>query len=752
MNKHYRIYLLIIGLFLGAFNAEAYHIIGGEVSYKCLGNDMYLITITMYRDCSTMLGADFDSNPGSPPATVTVWRDDLDKPYYRTIILDRPVVTKLDPNKNNPCMTVPPNVCVEKGVYKFKLKLLQSRSSYHIVYQRCCRNTTIVNIVDPGSVGTTYHIELTPEAQRQCTDSPVFNNFPPIAICAGYPLVVDQSVSDNDPGTTFRYSFCAPFVGGGKMGTNPGENSELPNGVTPNPDTRPPYNTVTYVSGYSAQNPLKANPKLKIDPQTGIITGTPTAIGQYVVGVCVEQIKNGVVLSKVKRDFQFNVTECIPKVDAAIEAKEVGENRYVILQCGDYTVDFINLSTDENFIQSYEWTVDLHDGSQDVFTDKNISYTFPDTGIYNVRMFLNKGLQSCTDTAFITVEIRDSIQSIFSLQGDSCIASSVHVENNSFSRNGAITSYNWIFEEGNTSSLKEPDPGFTEPGDKHVTLAVEDVYGCVDTSFVDYPFYPKPSVIDISIVQELICTNTAINITNNSHPLDSTYEINWYLSNGDIYHGMAPEFNFEEAGVLDLTLEIISPIGCYKSKEFKDFFEIYRKPDALFTYTPKELSQFNKTVNFTNQSTGANDYLWKFDEDGSSIDINPTFTFPDTGLKEITLYAEAFNGCVDTFKRIIDIIPVATYFLPTAFTPDRDGINDGYRGEGYFPFIENFTMAIYTRWGERVFETDDPLATWNGLYMNTGKRLPQGVYIVRVRFTDPRGNVIKKEGIATLLD
>lgn len=743
--------LSIVLMFCGIPGLKAYHIIGGTVTYDCLGNDRYKITFIMYRDCSRADAADFDSAPGSPPATVTVWKEDISVPFIPTITLDPPKVTRLNPSTKNPCKIIPPNICVEKGVYTFIVTLPQSTSSYHIVYQRCCRNITIANIQHPNDVGATYHVEITPEAQASCIDSPVFNSYPPVVICSGYPLVVDQSVHDNDPGTIIRYSLCAPFIGGGRQGVNQGENRFAPNGLTPNPDTRPPFDFVEYTAGFSAQNPLIASPPLTIDPVTGVITGTPTALGQYVVGICVEQIKNGKTIALIKRDFQFNIVECIPKVQAKIRAEKTGKNEYLILQCGDRTVNIINESTDENFIETYEWTVNVN-GTQEVFHKRDLTYTFPDTGVYQVKMLLNKGLKACTDSALIKVEVRNAIFSKHRITGEVCDAYSVDVINNSYSENGPISSYFWNLGEGYTSTQEDPEVKYPDPGYKDVFLVVADEYGCVDTSFSSYAFFPRPVVVDIELIQDLLCTRTSINVNNNSYPIDSTYQVNWYLSNGDVYEGVEPIFTFDEAGTQDLIVEIISPLGCVRTDTFNNFFDVLLKPTAMYDYEPKELSQFVKTVDFINLSLDADDYKWQFDEDGMSMEYEPVFTFPDTGYKEVTLYAISDNGCRDTITKILDVVPLATYFLPNAFTPDGDGLNDGYRGTGWFPFIDNFKMMIFTRWGEKVYETTDPQASWNGRYQNTGKRLPQGVYVVKVRFTDPRGNVIVKESFATLLD
>ena len=194
-------------------------------------------------------------------------------------------------------MCIRDRACVERGVYKFTETLPNSPESYVITYSRCCRNNTILNIFNPESTGATYTIELTPFAQQTCNNSPTFNFFPEIVICSGEPLISDASATDLE-GDQLQYSFCSPFLGGGLAGSNGSGSAFALNGVAPNPDAAPPYNDVRYVvPTFSAQFPLGGEPRVSIDPNTGLITGTPLVNGQFVVGVCVEEFRNGVLLS-----------------------------------------------------------------------------------------------------------------------------------------------------------------------------------------------------------------------------------------------------------------------------------------------------------------------------------------------------------------------------------------------------------------------------------------------------------------------
>ena len=134
-------------------------------------------------------------------------------------------------------------------------------------------------------------------ATAPCNSSPEFDNFPPIVICAGQPLEFDHGATDPD-GDQLVYEFCSPLLGGGPL-LGAGE-YETCGGANPNPACPPPYFPVNFiVPAYDPLAPMGGDPVVSIDPNTGLITGTPTIQGQFVVGVCVKEFRNGELLSTV---------------------------------------------------------------------------------------------------------------------------------------------------------------------------------------------------------------------------------------------------------------------------------------------------------------------------------------------------------------------------------------------------------------------------------------------------------------------
>lgn len=731
---------------------HAAHIIGGNYSYVCNGNGSYTFTLKIYRDCNGG-GAPFDSdfaNNAPFAGTVTIFEGDSNSPL-NVINLPTPQITKVLPNLSNPCLVAPPNVCVEEGVYVFDLDLPVIPESYHIVYQRCCRNSSISNIVSPGETGATYHMELTAKAQEFCNNSPVFADFPPIAICTNEPIDFDHSATDPD-GDVLKYELCAPIIGGGTDQVN----AEAADGVAPNPDIAPPYAPVSFITPtYSFSNPLVANPQLSIDPNTGFLTGVPQVTGQFVVGVCVKEYRNGVLLSETRRDFQFNVAKCDPTVVADISEDDTvslqGQQYYVVNACGENSVVFKNESYQQASITEFRWEFGIA-GTTQTFNAWSPTVDFPDTGTYYGLLLLNPGT-ACADTAFLEVNVFPGISADFEFDYDTCKAGPVVFTDLSYSGAGpgTITDWDWSFGDGGVSTDQHPVHTYLQPGELPVQLLIRDINDCTGLKTETIPYFPVPQLLVVAPSDYIGCQPAEILFDNLSTPVNDSYDLNWVFGDGGTSDAISPTYIYDEPGTYTVSLEIISPLGCQIDTTWENLITVLPSPVADFSYSPPRLSNLQPTAIFTDESQNAVKWKWTFGNTGYSIEQNPVHTFPDTGLQVVQLVVFHQSGCTDTTVQLLDVIPEVRYFLPNAFTPNGDAANDGFRGNGAMEGASEFTLSIWNRYGEKLFETGDPFEAWNGRKNNTGELSPQGVYVVTVRFKGPRGEKHEIRGYATLI-
>ena len=728
---------------------QARHIIGGFITYECLGDDEYEFTMRIYRDCNCIDCADFDGN-----AAVGIYQCNLGddcRPLrqgqtIQQLLVPIQSIQEIDA-PDYPCL-IPPDICVQEGLYTFRVTLPQSNQSYHISYQRCCRNVTINNIIAPDESGATYTIEITPEVQGLCNSTPVFNNFPPTVVCANATLEFDHSATDLD-GDSLVYSFCKPLLGGSDD-TSP-LNINTCFGAQPITACPPPYDSVRFLSPtYTDKAPMGGNPVVEIDPNTGLITGTPTTLGQFVVGVCVEEYRGDTLLSKVFRDFQFNVARCDPVVVADIDATRIMDSQeYEVTSCGAVDVQIENLSFDRSFIDVTLWQFDIN-GEIQTSSDWSPIISFPGLGTYMGELILNPNTD-CGDTAEVVVNILPAINADFEFEYDTCFANPVQFMDLSETGGEFLTDWRWSFGDANSSEEQNPSHLYRAPGEMPVTLQVRDNNECVDQITKNVSYFPVPSLIVVSPSDFEGCAPGEVFFDNLSEPIDETYNIMWDFGDGGTSSDISPLYTYEQDGQYTVTLDITSPIGCETDTVFPSLISIRPAPTADFLFTPESPNNLNPLISFSDRSQDAIFWEWRFGEEGFSFERSPSYRFRDTGRYEVSQIVTHPSGCLDTIIKIIDIKPEVTYFLPNAFTPNGDSVNDTYKGVGIMEGARNFNFTIWNRWGELIFETSNPNEGWNGKKFNNGRESPNGVYVALVKFTTPRGEEREIKAFATLI-
>ena len=735
-------------LLLLAPELSARHIIGGVVYYECLGDGTYRFTAKMYRDCAGN-GADFDGN-----AAFTIYKGEETIPLVnKDVFLDFQEVTSVAP-PDNPCITLPPGVCVEEATYEFEETFADwpSTESYHITYQRCCRNNFITNIVNPDATGATFTVEITPEAQAAdaCNSTPIFDNFPPIVVCQGEPINFNHSATDPD-GDQLVYSLCAPYAGGGLQGTpnNPG-NPNGCQGVTPDPACPPPYEEVNFINPpYNVFNPLGGSDPLTIDPTTGVLTGTPPNQGQYVVGVCVTEIRNGIPLTTVRREFQFNVGNCINTLVAVVDGDEPGSaNETAIIQsCGDTVITVGNSSITGVTFEEFQWTFDLGNDQFINPTDWEPTITFPGPGIYPGQLVLNPGSE-CNDTANVEVRIFSTTTASLTAEYDTCVSGPVNFFDES-QLSAELESILWTFGDGSQDDTRNPVHEYDEPGLYSVQLSVNDLNDCADDTTILVSYQPAPAVLVIAPNDQLGCVPASIDFLNRSNPIDESYLVQWTFGDGDTTFAISPNHIYRDTGIFDIGLAITSPIGCFADTIFEDLVTIVPPPIARYTYSPPYLSQLAPDIQLTDQSTDAARWDWFLDGKIISNQQDFVFSMPDTGLQELTLVVTHQEFCQDTFTQLVDVVPEPRWHMPNAFTPNGDGINDVLLGQGVLLGVQDFSLRVFNRYGQVIFETDDPQVPWDG---GSERQVPVGgVYVWEVSFTDGRGNPFREQGFITIV-
>lgn len=255
---------------------RASHIVGGEITYTCLGNNQYDIELRLFRDCSGI----------GLPANATIEVYDGARVHVGSFSTFLQGLSFLKIPKPA-CATVSPNFCVQTGAYRYtNITLPPSISGYVFVFQECCRNANISNLgVLSSSPGITVTSHTT--ATVPCNSSPKFNNHPPLVIPFNLPITINASATDPD-GDSLYYELCSPLR---------------------NAPSRAPFDTIPFSIGQWSSNPIPSSPRISIDHGSGVISGSVTQIGNYLVAICVHEYRNGIHIGSIQRDYQFNAVQ-----------------------------------------------------------------------------------------------------------------------------------------------------------------------------------------------------------------------------------------------------------------------------------------------------------------------------------------------------------------------------------------------------------------------------------------------------------
>lgn len=202
-----------------------------------------------------------------------------------------------------------------------------------------------------------------------------------------------------------------------------------------------------------------------------------------------------------------------------------------------------------------------------------------------------------------------------------------------------------------------------------------------------------------------------------------------------------PSHTFTNAGTYSINLNVITTDGCHGNYEYSNMITVYPNPVAMFSATPNPATTSNSTVIFYDQSLNAAKWLWAFGDpssfDNSSTDINPIHNYNNPGTYDVWLYVESEHGCKDSTSNIIKVNEDFAFWVPSAFTPNEDGINDIFRPKGINVDPDTYKLFIYDRWGKEIFISYNINNGWDGRIQNNNDFAPQGVYVWLIRFSEP---------------
>ena len=625
--------IILFFAFFSVFASNAAHIVGGDIYYDYLGGNNYRFYITLYRDCFSS-GAQYD-NP-LPLAVYTSGNfllTSIDVPFPGSVIL--PVVF------NNPCGTAPTDICVEKAIYTTVINLPPAVGGYTVSYQRCCRGPAVTNLIGPDNTGITLSTHV-PGSETGFTinSSPRFTNYPPLVLCSNDQLIFDHSATDPD-GDQLVYSLVTPLAGASS--TNPGPLTAPP----------PPYFPVVWAGGFGAANPLGPGSTISINPTTGILTATPQMLGLFVVGVRVQEYRNGVLVGETIRDFLFKVFNCQITLSAILPLQT--QLSTFVSYCNGLNVQFENNSFGGS---TYAWDFGVTGITTDVSTSFAPSYTYPAPGIYQAMLIVNPG-QNCTDTAYMTVNVNNVLDVSFTSQDSLCILGN-NFDFVGITNGPAGTTFSWDFganaSQATATSQNVNNITFNTSGS--IPITIDATFGVCESTYTNSIYiFPEP-IAEIALPVGYECDGLTVTFGNNSTGT-SIYSWDFGVTGvtSDTSNVFEPTFTFPAGGTYTVKLIGSSNGSCVDSTTVS--ITVNELLTIAFTHNDS-LCITGNSFNFDGSMTGPNftTYLWNFGPNASipsSTNLDVTGVVFDTfGTFPITLTA-SFNSCTESITHSIFI-------------------------------------------------------------------------------------------------
>jgi gliding motility-associated-like protein len=685
----------------------------------------------VYRDCINGIP------PLDNPAFITIY--DANNNVITTLNLPLLSSTNVPPSNNSPCAPSSSGVaCAEEGIYEGMVNLPPIVGGYYIVYQRCCRNSTILNLINPGSIGTTYWEHIPGSEVVANNSSPRFSNRPPIYICANIPISFNHIATDPD-GDSLVYSLCTPFNGLDPccaIITSPppavgfGGACVSPPPVCPSVAPPPPYLSVPFLPPYSSSYPLSSSPAININNTTGFLNGVPNMLGQWVVGVCVSEYRAGVLIGTHHRDFQFNVINC-PAVVVADIVSQVSTTPGVSGYCDGFTISYANNSYNGT---TYLWDFGDPLTTTDTSTAFNPTYTFNNQGTYTVTLIANPGT-ACSDTTTEVFIINPLLSPSFLTPTSQCFLGNSFnfIGGGAFQGSGTFA---WNFGTNATPSsattLTVNNVTFNAPGTYSVNFTVSE-NGCIATTTNTLNVYQNPQAGIGSFIANG-CDPLTISFPNTS-TASSSMNFTWLFSDGTISNQPNPTHTFSPPGVYSVSLTLITTQNCIDTSQVSSVNSITVSPSPIagFIATPTLTTIFNSDIAFTNTTTDPSIVSWYYNfADGNSSNlINPNHTYSNWGDFNVIQTVTNNFGCENSVNLLIRILPEFRFWIPNTFTPgNTDGINDLFKPK--IIGVSDYSFMIFNRWGQLIYKTNDTEAGWDGTF--NGKECSLDVYVWKCEF------------------
>jgi len=624
-------------------------------------------------------------------------------------------------------------------------------------------STSIADPTATPTITTVYYVTLTDANSCTSTDSVIVDvdpipvaDFPdPTAVCDGSPV----QFNDNSTGTITDYIW---DFGDGQGGTGPNPTHIYPSvgvytvnltTISANGCSASTSGLAEVITGPIADFTLPDGPDFCVNDLLAPVNNSSGPIatytwdfgegtnsnmfepnfaysteGAFTVTLTVATADN--CANTYQRDVVVNP---IPQVDFSASPACFGE--------GTQFTDLSSVTT--GTINGWEW--DFGDGSN-VNYSQNAAHTYNSYGGFTVQLI---GLTAvgCRDTVMHAVYVNPTPEVTISAESV-CEGLPSSFVNSTVPNDGTIANWAWDFGDGQVGVGAQVAHQYASYGAYIVNLVAVTDGGCVGTGSTTTEVYPFP-IAAMSYSNNEGCTPVPIDFTDMSSIAQgySISDVHWYFGDGGDSQLSDPSYIYQTPGIYDVSLVVTAADGgCTDTIVAPQAMSIYVTPVADFEYQPTNATMLDPRIYFTNTTINGIDYIWEFGDDSGSTMANPMNTYLAEG--DYTVVLTATNGiCSSTTQRRLKIEPETFIYVPNSFTPNSDGVNEGFIAQGIG--IVTFDMAIFDRWGTELYFTSDLNSPWDGTFK--GKQCPIDTYVYLIHYLDVKGNGKQLKGHVNLV-
>jgi gliding motility-associated-like protein len=760
----------------------ATHIVGGDINMQCLnpkepGN--YKITVSLYFDDLNGSNGALDNS-----ITITIFRKSdnlrmLDIPINLTdrnpVIYTNPACATLRSLKTSVLRYI--------KVVELLPKTYDDPAGYYIVWERCCRNNDIDNIVNAKAAGMVFYVEFPPLIHNDkpfVNSTPVFQQLNGEYVCRNEIFEINYDAVDLD-GDVLKYTLVTPYNGFTSPDRIKGQDFGSSN-----------YPVVVWTNGSDINNQIPGNPGLTVHPQKGVLNVKASGLGLYVISVICEEFRNGERIGGVRRDFQFLVVDCANNVPAAHTislASQPAATEVTFCEGTEVELKGNNPKTDWN----YQWQ---RNGDNIPGATQPILLTKEEGEYVVVASF--KSVCGKTKTASNKIKIivtKERTKLQYRGKAQVCgSGQSFQLKVLPYGR----SSYSWFFNGDLMTTEKNQIINVVKEGAYSAIVKNLDT-DCVaksDTVYVDI-VKNKPTVSltaasqienrcegDSVLLNASITKDFIYEWKKDNQRFDSTLRANTYAKTSGIYTVSITDSNQCVANSTNITitfykkpviiLDSIPPI-CFTDKLTPIPINISPQGGVLSgngikgkTFDPKAAGIGSHTITYTykgvvecqngstkkvievnkmphtnlikdfwifrgtpytlnSEATDATIFRWS---PPNYLD-NPRAANPVIRPEKTTLYILTTTnewGCVYTDSTLVQV--VQDMVIPNIFTPNNDNDNDQWELKVFEVFSE-MEVSIYNRWGELVFFSKGYKEPFDGMYK--GEKLPTGSYVYMIK-------------------